>query len=141
MTKDTEEPKISHMSFSELVTFYAVHVARVDMTWFRIMYLHAAVVGVLIFFAEAEIFYWLQRGLVFAFYTVNLLIFHLCLQESYKAMQAARDDLAQFDKTDGSVDTWFRSMMLGHKTASRVSVLAITWALVGWLLFKDAVMS
>lgn len=141
MSETTEEQKVSHMTYSDIVGFYAAHVARIDMTWFRIMYLHAAVVGVLIFFAEAEIFYWLQRGLVFAFYTVNLFIFHLCLKESYQAMQAAREDLARFGKTDGSVDTWFRGLLLSHKSASRVAVLSITWALVGWLLFKDAVLS
>ncbi|MEM8538160.1 MAG: hypothetical protein AAGF56_09890 [Pseudomonadota bacterium] len=139
MRDDTDPPakKVSHMTYADLVNFYAAHVARVDLTWFRIMYLHAAVVGVLIFFAEATSSYWLQRGLVFAFYSVNLLIFHICLQESYQAMRVAKEDLARFENKGEAVDGWFRNMVLSHKTITRVGVLTITWALVGWLLFQD----
>lgn len=128
---------VSNMTYSELVNFFHLQMGRVEMTWFRVMYLHAAIVGVLAFFAEASDSYLLQRVMVFAFYTVNLVIFHVSLQEGYAGLRQAHQDLLKFPQTDGQVEQWFRTRRYGFKTPARVTIMVITWALIGLLLFRN----
>ena len=134
-----EKKTVSNMSYSEMVSFYHMQLGRVEMAWFRIMYLHAAIVGVLVFFGEAEDFLALQRVLVFAFFTVNLLIFQYALTEGYQALENARKDLARFPENDGHVDRWFRTRNNRYKTPVRNAVVLITWLLVGFLLFRSLI--
>ena len=131
------KPTVSNMSYSEMVAFYNTQLGRVEMAWFRIMYLHAAIVGVLVFFGEAEDFLALQRVLVFAFFTVNLLIFQYALSEGYQALEKAQKDLSRFPENDGHVDHWFRTRNTRYKTPIRNAVVLVTWALVGFLLFQS----
>ncbi|MEM7074645.1 MAG: hypothetical protein AAF484_06135 [Pseudomonadota bacterium] len=132
---EVHEMTVSNMTYSEMVAFYNVQLGRVEMVWFRIMYLHAAMVGVLVFFSEADAFLMLQRAVVFAFFTVNLVIFLAALSEGYAALKAAHDDLLRFPNDDGAVDTWFRSRQFGYRKTVRNLTLVVTWALIGFLLF------
>lgn len=134
MTDETEQT-VSNLTYAELVSFFQTQMGRVEMTWFRVMYLHAAIVGVLAFFAEAREYYMFQRGLVFAFYTVNLLIFHVSLQEGYQALKSAHRDLMRFPQGEGDVERWFRGLRYGYKTPVRIMVMVSTWVLIGGLLF------
>lgn len=127
--------KISNMTYAELVSFFHLQIGRVEMTWHRVMYLHAAIVGVLVFFGEADQSYLMQRCLVFGFYTVNLLIFYFSLREGYQALNEAHQDLKRFPGGDGNVEKWFRNRRYGHKSPIRIAVLSVTWALIGGLLF------
>lgn len=128
---------ISNMTYSEMVGFYHQQLARVELAWFRIMYLHAAIVGVLIFFGEAEDFLILQRFIVFGFFTVNLVIFHVALSEGYEGLSEAQKDLKRFPENDGHVDRWFRKRENLYKTGVRTAIMAVTWVLVGFLLFQS----
>lgn len=134
MAQDPEQ-RVSNLTYAELVSFFQLQMGRVEMTWFRVMYLHAAIVGVLAFFAEAQQYYMFQRGLAFAFYTVNLIIFHVSLQEGYQALKSAHRDLLRFPQGEGDVERWFRGLRYGYKTPVRISVMVITWLLIGGLLF------
>jgi len=135
---DPEEPaRVSNMTYPELVQFYNAQLGRVEMTWFRIIYLHAAMVGVLVFFGEAEEFLLLQRSVVFAFYSVNLLVFFFALRDGYGAMQSALRDLSRFPDKLGAVDDWFRAQRLGMKTGLWTLVMTIAWLLVLFLLFYN----
>ncbi len=138
MTKDVEAAdfKVSNLSYPDMVTFFHQQIGRIEMTWFRMMYLHAAMVGVLAFFAEAQELYLMQRVLVFAFYTANLLIFHISLREGYGALKQARLDLIQFPETEGNVDQWFRKRRHGMEASTWFSALFVTWLLIAFLLFK-----
>ena len=138
---DTPSVKVSNMSYSEMVGFYHQQMARVEMAWFRIMYLHAAIVGVLVFFSQADDFLTLQRGIVFAFYTVNLLIFHVALSEGYAGLAEAQKDLRRFPDNDGHVDRWLRSRTTLYKTGMRSVIVIITWLLVGFLLFRSLLLA
>lgn len=137
MQSEQEAPyKVSNMTYTELIGFLHMQIGRVEMTWHRVIYLHAAIVGVLVFFGEANQSYLMQRWLVFCFYTVNLLIFYFSLREGYQALREVHTDLKRFPSGDGNVETWFRNRRYAHKSPIRVAVLAITWAMIGLLLFR-----
>lgn len=127
------------MSYSEMVGFFQQQLARVELAWFRIMYLHAAIVGVLVFFGEAQDFLFLQRAIVFAFFSVNLVIFHVALSEGYQGLNEAQKDLERFPENDGHVDRWFRSRRNTSKTGVRTAIIVLTWSLVGFLLFQSLI--
>lgn len=133
---EQKQMKISNMTYAELVSFFHLQIGRVEMTWHRVMYLHAAIVGVLVFFGESDKSYFLQRGLVFGFYTVNLLIFYFSLREGYQALSNVHQDLKRFPAGDGNIETWFRNRNYGHKSAIRIVILFATWILIGSLLFS-----
>lgn len=136
MQSEQEPPaKISNMTYAELVSFFHLQIGRVEMTWHRVIYLHAAIVGVLVFFGQADQSYFMQRCLVFGFYTVNLLIFFFSLREGYQALHEVHADLKRFPAGDGNVETWFRNRQYRHKSPVRTAVLAITWLMIGLLLF------
>ena len=132
---------VSNMSYSEMVGFFHQQLGRVEMAWFRIMYLHAAIVGVLVFFGEADDFLLLQRLVVFGFFTVNLVIFHVALSEGYAGLDQAQKDLERFPASDGHVDQWFRSRKSLNKSKVRTMVMVTTWLLVGFLLFRSLIAS
>ncbi|MFA8385918.1 MAG: hypothetical protein ACEPO2_09870 [Pelagibaca sp.] len=135
MTKGEEPELVSNMTYSELVQFYNTQMGRVEMTWFRIMYLHAAMVGVLVFFGEAADFLALQRAIVFAFYSVNLLIFFFALRDGYGAMQSVLNDLFKFPDKTGSVNQWFSNQRLAMKPRLYTLVMISAWLFVLLLLF------
>lgn len=127
--------KVSNLTYNEIVQFYHTQVGRVELTWFRIMYLHAAVSGILVFFFEAETFLVQQRALVLAVYTVNLLVLHFALKEGYAALRSAVADLKRFPESDGHVDQWFRAISFDYKANIRSAFLVSIWILVAYLLF------
>lgn len=135
----SEPLQVSNMSYSEMIGFYHQQLGRVEMAWFRIMYLHAAIVGVLVFFGEADDFLLLQRLVVFGFFTVNLVIFHVALSEGYAGLNEAQKDIERFPASDGHVDRWFRSRKSLYKSKVRTAVMVTTWALVGFLLFRSLI--
>ncbi len=135
----SEPLKISNMSYSEMLGFYNQQLGRVEMTWFRIMYLHAAIVGVLVFFGEADEFLLLQRFVVFGFFTANLLIFHVALSESYDGLRAALKDIECFPASGGHVDQWFHNHRNLYRTNVRTAVMLTTWGIVGFLLFQSLI--
>ena len=132
---ENDAKTVSNMSYVDMVGFYHQQVSRVEMAWFRIMYLHAALVGVLIFFEQAEEFFVFQRVIVFGFYTVNLAIFFMAFKDGYVGLTAAEKDLKLFPGNNGNVDGWFRSRNTKRKTELRVLIMFITWSIVGILLF------
>ncbi|MEO9514512.1 MAG: hypothetical protein ABJH45_03000 [Paracoccaceae bacterium] len=129
--------KVSNLTYNEVVQFYQLKLSRVEVTWFRIMYLHAALFAVLVFFYEAETFLTQQRILVLSIYTVNLLVFHVSLHDGYGALRSALADLKTFPETDGHIDQWFRKVNLSYKTSVRVCFMIISWLLVTFLLFGN----
>lgn len=138
-TKPADPERVSNMTYAEMVAFYHAQLGRVEMTWFRVMYLHAAMVGVLVFFGEAEDFFLLQRAVVFAFYTVNLLIFFFALREGYDGMKHAHRDLVLFPDAEGHVENWYRTHRLNYKMELRALALAIAWLLILFLMFYGLV--
>lgn len=136
---ENDAKTVSNMSYVDMVGFYHQQISRVEMAWFRIMYLHAALVGVLIFFEQAEEFFVLQRVIVFGFYTVNLVIFFMALKDGYVGLTAAEKDLKLFPASNDNVDSWFRSRNTKRKTELRVLIMFITWSIVATLLFRTLI--
>lgn len=66
---------------------------RLDTLWQRLLYAHAAIVGVLVFFSTQADPFWVSRALVFVFYTINLAISVTAMLESYRGLQAGLADL------------------------------------------------
>ena len=137
---EAEKFTVSNMSYSEMIGFYNQQIARVELAWFRIMYLHAAIVGVLVFFGEAEDFLFLQRAIVFAFFTVNLVIFRVALSEGYSGLKEAQRDLKRFPESDGHVDHWFRARTNIYSPGVRTAIMMVTWAIIGFLLFRSLIL-
>ena len=142
--KDADTPpqqRVSNMTFAELATFFHNQQGRVETAWFRITYLHAAMVGVLVFFGEAEDFLLFQRAVVFAFYTINLLIFYLALRDGYDGMQAAQKDLGAFTPGSGVVEGWFRGRSFAFRSGLRALALVVAWLVILYLLFHSVTLA
>ena len=132
----SEKPAVSHLSYAEMIGVYHQQISRVETVWFRIMYLHAAIVGALVFFHDASAYFLLPRAIVFAFYTANLLIFHVALMEGYAGLRMVHEDLARFPDSGGSFDGWMRTRSYAYKTPFRVAIMLTTWGVVAFLLFS-----
>lgn len=133
------KPKVSHLTFSELTSVTMQLFGRLEVIWQRVVYIHAAMIGVMVFFSQAETGYTLARGVVYAFYSVNLLIAYFNLREIYAGLENARTDLAKFPPCDrdGAFAPWLMARNYAYKTTLRALVMAVAWALVGGLLFLD----
>lgn len=132
-----EKPTVSHLSYSEMIGVYHLLIGRVETSWFRIMYLHAAMIGALVFFYEADQVFLLPRTIVFAFYTANLVIFHVALREGYTGLRQVHEDLAQFPPSGGNLDAWMRTRSYVYRTPVRVAIMLTAWAVIAVLLFSN----
>lgn len=135
----SERPRISNLTFPELSGISLQLVGRLEVIWQRVVYIHAAMIGVMVFFSQAETGYTLARGIVYAFYSVNLLIAYFNLREIYTGLEAARSDMEKFPECseNGSLFGWMKSRNYAYKSGLRALILGIAWVLVGALLFLD----
>ena len=136
---NSDRPRISNLTFPELTGISLQLVGRLEVIWQRVVYIHAAMIGVMVFFSQAETGYTLARGIVYAFYSVNLLIAYFNLREIYAGLEAARSDMAKFPEcpANGALFGWMKDRNYAYKSALRALILAVAWGLVGALLFLD----
>ena len=129
--------RVSNLTFSELCGLAMQLDARVEDIWQRVVYIQAAMIGVLVFFSQAEHVYLLARGLVFAFYSVNILMAYVNLSEIYRGLDGICRDLARFPACPegGAAQDWMAGRRFRHKRALRAAILAVAWVFVGVLLF------
>lgn len=114
----------------------ALH-TRLDTLWQRLIYSHAAIVGVMVFFSAAADHYLVPRVLVFLIYSINLGVSMSALNESYKGMQAALADIRASEKHERleHFEAWLRGLDYEAHPVRRVMLFAVAWVLVGYLLF------
>lgn len=110
---------------------------RLDTLWQRLLYAHAAIIGVMVFFSTAEDPFLVSRVLVFLFYSVNLLISVVAMMESYRGLQAGLADIRERSESEdiSHIEHWLLSLDYSAHPRRRVGVFGVVWLLIGYLLF------
>jgi hypothetical protein len=142
MADDKDKPEDpAHMGFSDLISLCLQLNGRLDQLWQRVLYAHAAIVGVMVFFASTENLYAIPRLLVFAFYTANTLITVFAFTETLMGLKAVVADLKVLQGGSGktAVQAWVFARNYDRHAAIRMAILAITWALLAYLLIVPLV--
>lgn len=131
--KNTGEP---NLGFSELMNLSLAFNSRVDALWQRVLYAHAAIVGVMAFFASAEDIFAVPRLLVFFFYTLNIGLTIAAFRESYSGLDATLADLKAYPRSRKSlnIQTWVLERSYHRHARRRVLALAFVWLVLGYLL-------
>ena len=126
----------SQMDFHELISLNLQLNGRLDALWQRVLYSHAAIVGVMVFFGTSDTLYAVPRVLVFAFYTANLIMTVIAFNETLSGMRAAIADLKalQGNETKTKVQEWIFTRNYDRHATVRAVILGITWLLLGYLL-------
>lgn len=134
MTKqlDVDAP----LSFQELVTLSLQLNSRLDMLWHRVLYSHAAIVGVMVFFASRAELFAVQRHLVFGFYTINTIITVIAFREVYVGLLAAIEDLKALSGSAQmtNVQRWIFSRNYTRHSIFRATVMGLAWLILGYIL-------
>ena len=130
----TDQPPV--LSFAELMTLALAFNARLDTLWQRVLYTHAAIVGVMVFFASTSDPYAVPRVLVFFFYTLNIAVTMTAFLESYSGLAATLEDLKTFPSQakDTHVQAWVLDRSYHRHAMRRVVALGLVWAVLGYLL-------
>ena len=124
------------MSFSELMTLMLKFNDRLDTLWQRVLYTHAALVGVMVFFARSPEAFVVPKLLVFFFYTVNAVITYSSVRETYRGYRSAVLDLSVLKDVDATsnVQGWIRAHRIGSQPRRYGIVFILIWAVIGYLL-------
>ncbi len=99
----TDADDTTRMKFSELITLSLQLNGRLDLLWQRVLYSHAAIIGVMVFFGSSELLYAVPRILVFSFYTANTIITIYAFSETLLGLRAVIEDLRAMQ--DGEAQT------------------------------------
>lgn len=132
---DMDEDELNSQSlFSMCMSLHA----RIDVLWQRLIFSHAAIIGVMIFFGSTEDPYLVPRILVFLVYTINLVITLVATFESYRGLQAGLEDLrAQTrGRTPARIETWLMGLDYRAHPRRRVVMFAVIWGLIAYLFFS-----
>ncbi len=110
---------------------------RLDTLWQRLLYAHAAIVGVMVFFSTTPETFFISRVLVFLFYTVNLLISVVAMIESYRGLQAGLTDIRAREREGepSHFENWLTSLDYSAHPRRRIMLFGLVWLLIGYLLF------
>lgn len=129
------------LSFSELMNLALAFNSRIDTLWQRVLYTHAAIVGVMVFFATAHDMLAVPRVLVFLFYTFNTGITLAAFAECYSGLRAALDDLKAFPQSESStnIQSWVMNRSYHRHALRRVLTLGAVWLVLGYLLVYPVV--
>ncbi|MEX0283146.1 MAG: hypothetical protein AB3N23_00895 [Paracoccaceae bacterium] len=111
--------------------------SRLDTIWQRLIYAHAAIIGVMVFFSTADDAYLVPRVLVFLVYTVNLMVSLVSMREAYQGLQAGLADIRARDRTEGltHMETWLISLDYSGHQRRRNVVFVLVWVMIAYLLF------
>ncbi len=138
----TPPPKVSHMSVAELVNLSQQLRGKSEAEWQRVINLHAALIGVMIFFAGQPETYATARLLVFGFYTFNLVSSYLSHRETFDGLSRVNQDLLAFGTpvAGGASFAWITSRNYRPQIWGRTSLLVLVWLLVGYLMIAPLVL-
>ncbi|MHA6324383.1 hypothetical protein [Roseivivax sp. CAU 1753] len=138
MHADTSPPPepSKPMSFAELMMLTLKFNDRLDTLWQRVIYTHAALVGVMVFFARSPEPFLLQRCLVFFLYSVSAVITYVSIRDTYQGYRSALQDLAARKEREVTrhLQDWVRSRNVGSQTRRYAQVFLLAWAVLGYLL-------
>lgn len=125
-----------HVSFSDLMGLVLTFNSRLDALWQRVLYAHAAIVGVMVFFGTSDHMFAVPRMLVFFFYTLNTMITVFAFLETYSGLRATIADLKNYPKSasSGNLQNWILNRHYSSHATRRVCALITIWLVLGYLL-------
>lgn len=129
------------LSFNELVNLALQLNNRLDALWQRVLYAHAAIVGVMVFFGTQSNLFMLPRTLVFGFYSVNTVITIIAFRDTFSGLTAAIHDLREIHggESVSNVENWIFLRDYKRNARLRTLVLLAVWAVLGYLLMYPVV--
>lgn len=131
-----EELRISHLKYSETVTFALQLRGRADTEWQRVVNMHAALIAVMIFFANETDGFLAARILVFVFYTYNVAVALVNLREAFAGLRAVSNDLRLFPPppSGGEGLQWLTRRGFRYDATLQCGLLVVVWGVIGILL-------
>lgn len=135
-------PLMTGVKLSETLSLLMALRTKADNDWYRVIYLHAALIGVMVFFAGQKSDFVIARLVVFAFYTFNVAVSFMALRESRDGLRNATADLRSFPPHQGgaSLQRWLGSRDYAGALRLQLMVLGAAWLLVAWLLLSAMVL-
>lgn len=128
------EKPVNALSISELLSLCMQLNARIDTLWQRVIYSHAAMVGVMVFFASTDHAFVVPRLLVVFFYTLNSLVTYAAFHEAFLGLRAAVQDLRQIDDAQGNVYSWIETRNFDLHARRRALILGTLWVIIAYLI-------
>lgn len=135
----TAAPPPETLEFSDLLDLSVKLNSRIDTLWQRVIYAHAAMVGVLVFFASAEHPFTIPRLLVVFFYSMNSAVTWVAFREAYSGLKAVAADLAVVADQKSAVYAWARSQRYDMHALRRLVMLAVMWVIISYLILAPLV--
>ena len=129
-------PAVPSIKLSEILSIVMALRTKADSDWYRVIYLHAALIGAMVFFAGQRNEFAFARLVVFAFYSFNVAVSFAALRESYEGLRHATSDLRSFPPHHGgaAVQKWLGSHDYAKALRLQLWVLATAWLVVAYLL-------
>ena len=126
-------------TFNDLIGLVMQLNGRIDALWQRVIYSHAAMVGVMVFFASSKDPYVLARVLVILFYTMNSVVTFVAFRDTFNGLKAAVDDLKASGLAHGQVFAWVEQQNFQKHARRRAIILAVLWLIISYLILGDLV--
>ena len=126
-------------SFHELIGLTMQLNGRIDTLWQRVVYSHAAIVGVMVFFASSPDPFVIARSLVILFYTMNSIVTYVAFRDTYKGLCAAVEDLRASGQTNSQVFSWIEGHNFRMHALRRAIILAVLWLIITYLILGDLI--
>ncbi|MEO8242388.1 MAG: hypothetical protein ABI832_08740 [bacterium] len=135
------EPVMAGVKLSETLGLVMALRSRADNDWYRVIYLHAALIAVMVFFAGQKPDFLVARLVVFAFYSFNVLVSFGTLRETHQGLAYATADLRSFPLHQGgaAVQGWLGARDYAGELRWQLTVLGAVWLLVAYLLLSVAI--
>ncbi len=139
MTDPDDTPPFSMGELTSLL----VHLRnRVESEWQRVLYVHAALIGVMIFFAGQSIQFVPARVVIAVFYTASLVVSWRAMAEAFEGMRIVTADIAAHPGGRGGspAHRWLATRDYRHALRLRAVLMVGVWCVVIYLLFRTPVM-
>ena len=135
-------PAMTGVKLSETLSLVMALRTKADNDWYRVIYLHAALIGVMVFFAGQRSDFVVARLVVFAFYSFNVAVSFGALRDSHDGLRHATADLRSFPPHQGGagVQGWLGARDYARALRLQLMVLGAAWLLVAYLLLSAMVM-
>lgn len=135
-------PASPPLSLGELIGLLVHLRSRVESEWQRVLYVHAALVGVMIFFAGQAVHFVPARIVIAVFYTASLVVSWRAMTEAFEGMRIVTADIAAHPSgmAGSPAHRWLASRDYRHALRLRGALMGGVWCVVIYLLFRTPVL-
>lgn len=137
MTEPAEKPPFTS---GELIGLLVHLRNRLESEWQRVLYVHAALIGVMIFFAGQSIQFVPARIIIAVFYTASLIVSWRAMAEALEGLRVVTADLAEHTGGTSPAQRWVSTRDYRHTLNLRTVLMIGVWCVVVYLLFRTPVM-